>query len=479
MLKQKTRWKNHLLVTVLILGLLVSGKVYLGKAAQETPGKYALAISNEVTMGKIYDHDMKLIGKGVDNETEIFEKEYAESFSNLIGPDIWTSLKSSYTVRGMAADYLYGLKQDRLKELNPFTRNVGNDIQLSLEGDLTNFIYSLLTKNAYTDSAVLVLNYKTGEILAAVSLPTFDLNDEGNLNLKDGLLSDDRADNKVFKSSLMLGSTMKPLLYAALLEIDPSLEHLNYQCVKGNHMFQGVQVQCDSNVYHGSLSTMKEGLRISCNGYALAAASAVPQKQLLEKLKRFGFDNSFSFSQSLTYSDSTYYGAKADAGDKVRAAIGAGNCRGSLLSLGISYSAIFNKGVAPAPKILLAACERGESEFIPTKDDRSMRMCSEETAEKVVEMMAGVTENGTGKRLDMSDQGYRIASKTGTAEETDRVTNTLWCVAGVTEVESRESYLVITCIDHAKPEWTSSQEVCGAAREILEYLLLKEGGKVK
>ena len=110
--------------------------------------------------------------------------------------------------------------------------------------------------------AVGVYNYRTGEILCAVSSPSFDPLDPPDLSTSN---TDGRWDGvyvyRFFHSAYTPGSIFKLTTLAAALDLDPGLAERTFTC-EGSLVLNGERITCPKA--HGEL-TLREALASSCN----------------------------------------------------------------------------------------------------------------------------------------------------------------------------------------------------------------------
>lgn len=239
MLYQKAKKGNWFIFYLLILALILLVFVFrlVSGSIQPTQNTGLLIrLSKQYTMGRIFDRNKELIVQGRDKKCQwaIDQKEQA-ALSTLFGPELADSYASRMTVWGMIAPELFGFHDERLNLkglLTPWKSRVGGDVQLTVDKDLQTYIAELLKKEGYSDGNVVVSDWKTGEILAAVSLPTFLPQKE------EGAISN------IFNKRYLPGSTIKMVLAAATLSIDPKLENFVYECKEDNHVFHTKGASC-------------------------------------------------------------------------------------------------------------------------------------------------------------------------------------------------------------------------------------------
>ena len=430
-------------------------------------------------MGSIYDTKGTLIGCGEDVGKECWNPDYAVALGNLMGPSVLLSHVNSIYSRVYFGDILYGQTANHLSGhdlLDVSGKRVGGNVTLTLDAELQNFIYDLLVAS-YPDASAAVLNYRTGEILALVSIPSYDPSDEDSLHLEereDGqtIIDDARAVNKAINELNMPGSAVKPLIYTAALEYDPSLLYEKYTCTGSHTNAVGITVNCPGHRAHGTLKDMSSALAVSCNGYAehiyeKITETAEGRAILSRVLHEFGFDSSYHYP-GLRFADGIFSGLNSSPEMKTYSVIGGGQCRITTFGLAAAYSAIANQGHMMEPHLLKSCQYDARSDSIETEIRESRQICSKETAGTVLEMMKAVTTFGTGGTMALD--GLVVASKTGTAVHDNSDLETLWAAAILDEDEF--PYVVALMIDETNPAVQNSSNTAGVAvHDILEYLI--------
>lgn len=404
--------------------------------------RYNPILCKNYVMGTIFDANGEVIAYGTEVGSEAYADGMEEAFETLIGLKFDYTIAPYYTVKGKYIQNLYGGNQNRMKLFNPFQKKIGSDIKLTVDSKLQCYVSKMLEVEQFPLSGCLVMNYKTGEVVCAAG--------------------------DCFRTRRMVGSTVKPILYAAVLEENPLLAHRNYICNSSTHEFNDVYIKCYGNAFHGTVD-MKKALTVSCNGAAVAYSKQIDELALHQNLQKFGFDKSLSYPNNyLNFADSTYWGMQSEAMDekiKVMSAIGGGNCTASPASLAIAYSALFNDGVAVAPYIVSAASEYHGEELAELNKNASTQMCSEETANTVLDMMVNVVEQGTARGIAMEE--VVVAAKTGTANY-DTESNVLWLVAGI--VDEKAPYLIVSYADYVPNYLDSSSTLGVTTKQIIDFI---------
>lgn len=461
----KTERRIYDFVLLLIIALFLM-RVYQGNIVAAENAGLLIRLSDQYQMGTVYDRNGNAIVRGVDGGMEwIGNQEEQEAMVGLFGPVLEKTYASRMTIWGMAPE-LFGYNDNRLNLedlLRPGKSRIGGSIELTIDKELQTVIYSLLKQKGVENAAVVVSNWRTGEILAAVSLPT---------------AFPDEAEDKIssiFNQLYSPASTIKIVLAAAALSIDPDMANFEYDCTAENHIFhteQGdYQISCAGNVYHGR-EDMAEAIADSCNGYFISLLQELPEDELAEELKNWGFDTTISFDQ-FSYWDQTFSGEDTSEIAYLMGAIGQGNCSIAPIGLNLCTNALLNSGRLQEPVLIQKRSASSDDDMRSCLSGKSYEVCSEMTADMVKGMMLGVTSYGTGREFGMNG----FAAKTGTAQKADEDGNpldfyTVWTTGGLTDEEN--SYSVTVCFDNVSSDIRSTY-AGQTAKEILVYMT---GGEV-
>ncbi len=465
--------------------------------------KYVLQAAKNTTMGCIYDSTGTLLGSGTSVGHETWNTDYSECMGNLLGPSPELSKINAYYSRSYYADILFGQKQEHLSLsdlINISSERIGGNVQLTIDANLQKYAYDVLSAE-FPKSAAVVLNYLTGDIMAAASVPSFDMNDEASLHITEETITDDkgqtrhnsylddeRSVSKALHELYMPGSEIKGLLYTAALTYDSSLFDTPYTCT-GSHTNQyDIEIKCAGETAHGFLSDMASALAESCNGYAEMVfeklnATEEGRNTLMRTMQAFGFDTSISYP-GLVYSDGVFLGPDPNPGDyesadayeeallekqsmETYSAIGGGQCRTTVFGLAAAYAAIANHGLLVEPHLIKASSLYRDEPLTPYIGEDPKEVCGFDVAEKILDMMEGVTSDGTGKTMAL--ENYRVFSKTGTAVHNDKSLETLWATAIIDSPDC--PYVVVVMLDDTDANTqTSSGDAGRIVHKILQYL---------
>jgi cell division protein FtsI (penicillin-binding protein 3) len=285
---------------------------------------------------------------------------------------------------------------DRL--LRPEMR--GTPVQLSIDARVQHALEAELggamTHFSAIGAAGVVMDIKTGEVLAMTSLPELNPNVPAHGSI-------DARFNRATLGVYELGSTFKPFTVAMAMDagIVKSLGQI-YPCPGGLRV--GNHTITDTHPFNRPCS-VAEIMKESSNIGTAQIAHQLGGARQKEFLRRMGFLEKVSIEllergRTLT--------PGANWGDAATMTVGFGHgIAVTPLHLASGYATLFNGGVW-RPATLL---KTGKGHPVP----KGRRVFSEDTSYKMRSLLRLVVTHGTGKKADAP--GYRIGGKTGTAEK--------------------------------------------------------------
>ncbi|MGB4942615.1 MAG: penicillin-binding protein 2, partial [Candidatus Moraniibacteriota bacterium] len=258
--------------------------------------------------------------------------------------------------------------------------------------------------NADTAAAI-VLEPKTGKILAMASVPQFDPNEYGKTE------DISRFMNPLISLPYESGSVLKPITMAIGIEagkVSPSTEFVDTGAVQE----AGYSIQNAEGKVYGR-STMTKVLEQSINTGVMYVERLVGPAAFREGLRNFGFGTKTGIRlpaehagnlRNLDNVKSTIQFMTASFGQGITV---------TPLQLAMAYGVLANDGILMKPRIvdrIIAA----DGQAQPIEPEEVRRVLSGETARQMGVMLRSVVVNGHGKRADVP--GYLVGGKTGTAQ---------------------------------------------------------------
>ena len=367
------------------------GRVYsLGKEASHLIG-YVQPISSEELKeneGKGYTTN-SLIGKTG------LELTYEDTLRGIDGTDI----------------YIVDENENRVATIAKQDKKDGQDVKLTIDSNLQKQVYDQMQNDK---GLFVIMEPKTGELLALVSTPSFDSNDfvVGLTTDKWNELNNDenRPLFNRFTQKYCPGSTFKPITGAIGLTTGKINESEDFG-------YRGTSWQKDSSWGNYHITTLTDysgpknllnAIMYSDNIYFAQTALKIGAESFASSLDKIGFNQSIDFP--LTLSKSQYAndnGTKIEGETKLAdSGYGQGSILVNPIHMASIYSAFANDGNMIKPRIEYDESKNGEILI--------ENAFSKEASDIIESDLIQVVENGTA--TDMKIDGLTIAGKTGTAE---------------------------------------------------------------
>ena len=252
-----------------------------------------------------------------------------------------------------------------------------------------------------------VYNYKTGEILCAVTSPSYDPDNMPDVDADTSGAYDGVYVNRFFQAAYTPGSIFKIVTLAAAIETVPDWESLTFTC-EGKTIIGGQEIICEG--VHGTI-TLKQALAHSCNVAFGELAGKVGTKALMEYAEKLGLTESFE-CDGIPVKAGTVDLKDADAGDLAWAGIGQYTDQVNALTFLRAMGRIAGGGTGAEP-YLMAKITRGEKTAYEAKTETSSRALKAETAAKLTEYLRNNVATMYG---DWQFGGLNVCAKSGTAE---------------------------------------------------------------
>lgn len=319
--------------------------------------------------------------------------------------------------------------------------NVYLTIQEPLQAIVEEQLDVLMEKwNPKTAYAVMV-DPKTGSIMAMGQRPSFNPNDRSALNGNDW-------QNKIVTEGFEPGSTMKPLIVAKALDLGLVRPGTMIDCEKGKWFYGGKRLK-DSHPY--GIIDVATIIQKSSNIGTAKISLLMGGKRLYDLLSQYGFgkESGLPFSPEATGILRKY--EKWDKLSITRFPIGQGVLT-TPLQMVSAYTALANNGQRMKLRIVdkIQNSDNGVIYNFPIK--KAERIFSEKATSEMVEMMKLVTEEG-GTATKASIPGYKVAGKTGTAQKwvNGEYSNTYYIASFIGFVPADDpAFVLLVAIDEPK-----------------------------
>lgn len=285
----------------------------------------------------------------------------------------------------------------------------GQNVHLTIDSTIQYYVESALAEAQEEQKAeamtCVVMNVKTGEVLAMANIPDFDPNNYGDYEPETWT---NLAISKLYEP----GSPFKSLSTSMYLEEDIVEPDTQLYC-PGYVMIDGHRFQDWDYPEGDGLQTMKHALEQSCN---------VAQAECVSKL---GFDRFYDYLDGFGMTKKTGIDLPSESSplmideedavdlDLASSAIGQGNAYTAIQMI-TAFSAVVNGGYLMKPQIVSEISDSDGDVVQKTEPEVVRQVISEETSAQMRDMLEGVVEEGLGTPAAV--EGYRVGGKTGTAE---------------------------------------------------------------
>lgn len=307
----------------------------------------------------------------------------------------------------------------------------GSDIYLTIDVNIQSMVEKYLkegvTQNKASAGSAIIMDPKTGDILAMATYPDYNLNTPFTINNDkdqekwDTYTSKEKNEklesmwkDKNFSSTYEPGSTFKLIISAAALEEELTDTDIpdNFQCEGYTMIGDDTKIRCAASAVHGP-QTLREALRNSCNAAFIQLGQKVGATTLYKYFNAFGFFEKTGID--ITGEASSRFHPLSNMGPVELATTSFGQrFEITPLQLITSVAAIANNGTLVQPKLVkkITNTDTGTTTEIGTKNVR--KVISEQTSKELLDMMKSVVENR--ENVYGTVEGYTIGGKTGTSE---------------------------------------------------------------
>ena len=254
---------------------------------------------------------------------------------------------------------------------------------------------------------IAVYNYETGEILCAVTTPTYDPDSVPDLtNDPDGVYEGVYV-NRFTQSGYIPGSIFKIVTLAAALETSPDVTTQFFACT-GSYMIGSEEITCED--IHGTQS-LKEAFCNSCNCAFAQIALQLGGDTLQEYVAKFGVVDALSFD-GITTAKGNFQAAGAEDLNVAWSAIGQHLDQVNPCAFLAFMGAVANDGVTTMPHLVNKITVGGSKTYSAAAGEQT-RIMSAETAATLQEYLQN---NVVSKYGAENFPNLTVGAKTGTGE---------------------------------------------------------------
>lgn len=380
---------------------------------------------------------------GYDSEgRQGIEKQFDDYLSGVNGAVAENRSASGENLDDNQAEYLTAAKK-------------GCDVTLTIDQTIQHFLEQHLEQAVKTNklkegAAGIIMNPKTGEIVAMATKPDFDCNNPNDLtqfldyayeftpdygddeagadaterptedpnNLSDTFVAQARTKmwrDKAVSDTYEPGSTFKIITAAAALEENTVNEDSNFFC-PGYKIVADRRIECANRNGHGAQNFV-DGVKNSCNPVFMEVGLGMGADTFMDYFKAFGFTTRTGVDLG-GEANGIFYDTMNEV-DVATSSFGQG-FQVTPLQLITAISAVINGGERMKP-LIVKKITNSEGVVKTYEPEVVNRVISEQTSEKMRNILEQVVSdpNATGKNAYV--KGYRIGGKTGTSEKGNRL----------------------------------------------------------
>ncbi len=368
----------------------------------------------------------------------------------------------------------------------------GSDITLTIDVYIQTIVEKYLKQaveenNCEKGGNAIVMNPKTGDILAMASYPDYNLNEPYTPNavlaeIYDTLSDEEKSEslykmwaNRSVAETYEPGSVFKLITASVALEenITTTDKPGDFVC-RGYEEFEDasaskpLRISCWTSA-HGPL-TLRQALEKSCNPSFMQLGARIGATTLYKYYDAFGlFD---STNSGLYGEQSSIFYDLEDVGPVELATMSFGQ-RFNITPLQMitAISAIANDGVLLQPRIVkeITNTETGAVTENPVTEVR--QVISKQTADQVKSMMESVVTEGTGRHAAVT--GYSVGGKSGTSEPiyTNTDAGYVASFAAISPIEDTQVVILVTLYDPPKSNHQGGTLVAPVVSQMLTEIL--------
>ena len=396
----KRTWVIHVFLLILLLGMAFFLWEYMTQAQRwvSSTGSPHLYNNSNIGCGTIVDRSGTVL---LDISTS---RSYAQDLTTRKSTLHWLGDRKGFINASAVSGYADEMAgYDKINGVYAATGEAGN-AQLTLSAWVQNTALEALGNRKGT---VAVYNYKTGEILCAVTAPTFDPDNVPDIEADETGAYDGVYLNRFVQSAYVPGSIFKIVTVAAALENIPDIREQTFRC-RGKIEYGTEAVTCETA--HGNQS-LERAFANSCNCAFAQIAEQLGKTNMVKAVEKY------QLTQPLSFDDITTAAGNYNVADTAPVTF-AWSCIGQHSNLVnparfmTFMGAIANGGSAAEP-YLMARVESGGKTTYEADIQKTGRLMSQEIADSVKAYMRKNTELVYG---DWNFPGLKVCAKSGTSQ---------------------------------------------------------------
>jgi stage V sporulation protein D (sporulation-specific penicillin-binding protein) len=371
----------------------------------------------------------------------------------------------------------------------------GNTLDLTIDSHIQHYLenalqYAVNEHHVAARSVGIVMNVKTGAILAMSTTPAYDPNqprviyDEAVRAYVESLPESEQAAarqlaqqtqwrNKAVSDLYEPGSVFKLITCSSALDAGVVTPNSGFFCGSSINV-AGTKFHCANNKQHGA-QTLTQALMNSCNQSFIQVGQRLGKEKFCAYFEAYGLRGATGIDLPAEPKKSEFYTADKMGPVELASCSFGQSSKISYIQMATAACAVVNGGNLMQPYVVARVTDTEGHTVRQVEPTIKHRVISAETSATMCDMMEQVVNKGGGHNAQIP--GYRVGGKSGTSQKLDsedskaRISSFL----AVAPMED-PTYLVMVCLDEAH-SWTTaggslSAPVCA---EVLEKILEYEG----
>ncbi|WMJ21862.1 penicillin-binding transpeptidase domain-containing protein [Paludicola sp. MB14-C6] len=350
------------------------------------------------------------------------------------------------------------------------------EVQQILADYIKNFNETNTKNKNVKGASIVVMDTKTGGVLASVSYPYFDINEYRSNYATLSTREDKPLFNRALNGAYRPGSTFKPVVAAGALAENKITPSTTVFCDGAYHFWPKWDPlpSCLSIGHRNQSLNVVSALQYSCNVFFYDTGRILGINKINEYGRLFGFgvETGLELPNAVGNLSGPEYSEKLKAvwnpGNVIQAAIGQMDTNVSPLQMAIEASTIANKGTRYNAHLVKSILSNDKKTVVSEKKPTiaSQYKMSDEAFTEISSGMI-LAGKGIGAPNQLTDLGYDVAVKTGTPQVTKTKTNNAFiafapvaqpeiaisCMVEDGEVANRMVRSILLAYEKAKANW--------------------------
>ncbi len=426
--------------------------------ATENLNSQYYVVKRKVEKPEVNEITLFMADNGIDTDSVFMEQTSKRYYpnsslaSNIIG---FTNYEGDgvYGLEAYYDDYLSGTDGKAVYAKDAYGREMsytndtyysaedGYSLVLTLDEVLQHYLEKNLELCVSQHSVInracgIIMNCKTGAVLAMSTAPSYDLNNPSTLysaydlqrieDLRAAGGSEEEIDaieatyreqqwkNKAITELYYPGSVFKTITCAAALEEEVVSDSSSFSC-HGYAEVSGVKIKCHVDYGHGDLD-LQNAVTKSCNPSFIAIGQALGIERFTKYFEAFGFTEPTGIDLP-GESRSLYIGADSMGPVELASSAFGQTNKVTPIQMATAFCAVVNGGYLVTPYVVDKILDSDGNVVQTTQVQIKRQVISEETSAHMRTILENVVETNGGSNAYIS--GYRIGGKSGTTEKID------------------------------------------------------------